>query len=90
MKLATKETQDMTTFPQCPICGGEAIEKAVEKLLHGGSHTAILMVQAEVCLRCGERMYSQETVRRFERIRNQLAREDVAEFQPIGQSFQVA
>lgn len=80
----------MNSFPQCPVCGGEVIEKEVEKLLHGGSHTAILIVQAEVCLRCGERMYSQETVRRFERIRHQLAREDVAGFRPIGQTFQVA
>ncbi|MBI3957223.1 MAG: YgiT-type zinc finger protein [Chloroflexi bacterium] len=79
----------MTPFLHCPICGGEIIEKEVEKLLHGGSHTAILIVQAEVCLRCGERMYSQESVRRFERIRNQLLREDVAGFQPIGQTFQV-
>lgn len=80
----------MIPFPQCPVCGGEVVEKEVEKLLHGGRHTAILVVQAEVCLRCGERMYSQEAVRRFERIRTQLAREDLVDFRPIGQSFQVA
>lgn len=87
--FAEKETPEMILFDQCPVCGGEVVKKEVEKLLHGGKHTAILTVQAEVCLQCGERMYSRESVRRFERIRTQLAREDVADFRPIGQSFQV-
>ena len=79
----------MMPFPQCPICGGEIIEKEVEKLLRGGANTAVLRVRAEVCLRCGERFYPQETVRRFEQIRLQLERQDVLGFQPLGQSFQV-
>jgi YgiT-type zinc finger domain-containing protein len=49
-------------FNKCPACGGEMVEKDVEKLLRGGIHTAVLTVRAEVCLRCGERLYSQETV----------------------------
>jgi YgiT-type zinc finger domain-containing protein len=80
----------MMPFPKCPICGGEMVEKEVEKLLRGGVHTATIKVQAEVCLRCGERLYPQETVRRFEQIRAKLERKEVAEFQPLGQSFQVA
>lgn len=80
----------MMPFPKCPICGGEMVEKEVEKLLRGGIHTATIKVQAEVCLRCGERLYPQETVRRFEQIRAKLERKEVAEFQPLGQSFQVA
>ena len=79
----------MMPFSKCPVCGGELIEKEVEKLLRGGVHTAVLKAHAEVCLRCGERLYSQETVRRFEQIRAKLERQDVAEFQPLGQSFQV-
>ena len=79
----------MMPFNKCPICGGEMIEKEVEKLLRGGIHTATVKVQAEVCLHCGERLYSQETVRRFEQIRTKLEHKDVAEFQPLGQSFQV-
>jgi len=35
------------------------VEKEVEKILRGGAHTALLKVRAEVCLRCGERLYSQ-------------------------------
>ena len=79
----------MMPFNQCPVCGGEMVEKEVEKLLRGGIHTAVMRVHAEVCLRCGERLYSQETVRQFERIRAKLERQEVAEFQPLGQSFQV-
>lgn len=80
----------MMPFSKCPVCGGEIIEKEVEKLLRGGADTAVLKVQAVVCLRCGERLYPQETVRRFEQIRLQLERQDVLGFQPLGQSFQVA
>ena len=80
----------MMPFDQCPVCGGEMVEKDVEKLLRGGFHTAVLMVRAEVCLRCGERLYSVETVRRFEVIRSKLERQDVSGFRPLGQSFQVA
>ena len=64
------------------------VEKEVEKLLRGGVHTAAITVIAEVCLRCGERLYAQETVRRFEQIRAKLERHDFSEFTPLGKSFQ--
>lgn len=79
----------MMPFDKCPLCGGELVEKQVEKLLRGGNNTAVLTVRAEVCLRCGERLYSQETVRRFEEVRTKLERQETAEFQPLGASFQV-
>lgn len=78
------------SFEICPVCGGELVEKDVEKLLKGGVHTAVVRVRAEVCLRCGERFYDAETVQRFEQIREKLARQDVAEFLPIGQAFQAS
>lgn len=76
-------------FEKCPICGDELVEKEVEKLLRGGVHVAVLKVHAEVCLCCGERLYSQETVRRFEGIRAKLERQDTADLQPLGLSFRV-
>ena len=76
-------------FDKCPVCGGELVEKEVEKLLRGGVHTATLRVKAEVCLQCGERLYPVETVQRFEAIRGKLERQEVAEFKPLGQSFAV-
>jgi len=63
----------MKPLDKCPVCGGELVEKEVEKLLKGG-----------------ERLYPEATVRRFEWIRQKLATEDVAEFQPLGQTYQVA
>jgi YgiT-type zinc finger domain-containing protein len=79
----------MLPFEQCPVCGGEVVRKEVEKLLRGGVNTAVVRVQAEVCLHCGERLYSKETVSLFEQIRAKLARQEVSEFHPLGQSFRV-
>ena len=79
----------MKPFEKCPVCGGELVKKEVEKLLRGGINTAIMKVKADVCLRCGERLYSEETVRRFEEVRRKLERDDVSTFRRLGQSFQV-
>ena len=46
----------MMPFEKCPVCGGKLEEKEVEKLLRGGDHTAVLRVEAEVCLHCGEHL----------------------------------
>lgn len=80
----------MKPFDKCPVCGGELVEKEVEKLLKGGVNTAVVKVKADVCLQCGERLYPETTVRRFEWIRQKLATEDVAEFRLLGQTYQVA
>lgn len=80
----------MKPFEKCPVCGGELAEKEVEKLLRGGLHTAMIVVQAQVCLSCGERLYSEETVRRFSQIRMKLERQETTDFRPLGVSFQVA
>ena len=80
----------MKPFDECPICGGELVEKEVEKLLKGGVNMAVVKVKAEICQQCGLRQYPEATVRRFELIRQKLAREDVAEFQRLGQTYQVA
>ena len=79
----------MKPFSKCPACGGEVTAKEVEKLLRGGVNFAAVRVRAEVCLHCGERLYSKETVSQFERIRAKLANQEVAEFDPLGRSFQV-
>ena len=79
----------MRPFEKCPVCGGDLVEKEVEKLLRGGDHTAVVNVEAQVCLHCGERLYSEQTVRRFEEIRAKLERQETKEFQPLGRSFGV-
>jgi len=80
----------MRLFERCPICKGEIAEKEVEKVLKGGTNTAIIKLTAEVCLHCGERLYTPETVSRFEGIRKKLSQEDVSEFELIGKTFHVA
>ena len=80
----------MIPFDKCPICGGEVVEKKVEKLLRGGNNTAVVEVKAEVCLRCGERLYSKDTITFFDKIRLKLKRNDVSDLKLLGQSFQVA
>jgi YgiT-type zinc finger domain-containing protein len=89
-RLQSEEEMNSMPFERCPVCGGDLVEKEVEKILRGGVNTAVLKVSAELCLRCGERLYSQETVRRFERIRAKLERQETGEFQAIGVSYQVA
>ena len=78
----------MKPFEKCPVCGGEMVEKKVEKLLRGGANTAVVEVTAEVCSRCGERLYAQETVRRFEEIRASLERERTEGLRPVGVAYQ--
>ena len=78
----------MTPFEKCPVCGGEIIERQVQKLLRGGRYTASFTVPAEVCLHCGERLYSR-VVKKFEEIRAKLERQETDEFQAIGQTFEV-
>ncbi len=78
----------MNAFHRCPMCGGDLVRKQVEKLLRGGNHTVAVHVTAEVCTHCSERLYSSDTVRRFEQIREKLTSSDVDEFEWIGQSFQ--
>ena len=68
----------MTPFDKCPICGGEIVEKEVEKILRGGNLKEIVKVQAEVCLRCGERLYAPDVVKRFKNIRSKLQKDATA------------
>lgn len=87
--LTFDEGKIMLPFEKCPVCGGELKEKVVEKILHGGKHAAVLQIKSEVCLHCGERLYAEETVRLFEKIRNKLKRQEISGFDPLGQTFSV-
>jgi len=59
------------------------------EVVKGGTNTATLTIKAEVCLRCGERLYYEETIQRFEAIRRKLEQEDTEGFAAIGQLFHV-
>ena len=75
-------------FAACPVCGGELAEKRVTKLLRGGTDTATVEVDALVCQRCGERLYPEETVRLFERIRAKLRRGETQDMTLVGSSYE--
>ena len=75
---------------KCAVCGGQMIEKKVEKLLRGGINMASLNVMAEVCLHCGERFYTPEIIERFEKIELKLQQEETRNFQMVGHAFPVA
>jgi YgiT-type zinc finger domain-containing protein len=79
----------MEHLEHCPVCGGELVSKCVKKVLRGGGNTAEIEVEADVCLSCGERLYSLETISRFEEIRGKLKRQETSEFEPTGRAFQV-
>ena len=80
----------MMPFKKCPVCGGELRSKKVEKLLRGGINTAVVSARADVCLHCGERLYSRGAVKHFEEIRAKLERGETSDLTPLGRSFQVA
>jgi YgiT-type zinc finger domain-containing protein len=77
------------SFEKCPVCGGELVEKEVEKLLKGGCNTASVRVRAEVCQHCGERLYSEQTIRWFEDIRRKLEKQDTGDFRLCGKAFEI-
>ncbi len=79
----------MKPFDKCPVGGNELVEKDVEKLLRGGNHSALVVVRAEVCLHCGERLFSEEQIRLFEQTRTKLAQDDTAEFDYKGKFYHV-
>ncbi|WP_293071436.1 MULTISPECIES: YgiT-type zinc finger protein [unclassified Moorena] len=77
------------TPKKCPNCQGKLTTKQVKKLLKGGGNTAIVQVEAEVCLHCGERLYNPNVVRQFAQIRTKLKNQETKDFELIGQSFSV-
>ncbi|MGB2799674.1 MAG: YgiT-type zinc finger protein [Dehalococcoidia bacterium] len=55
---------------KCPICGGETREDIVEVQVMISEEPYIIQgIKAEVCVQCGERLYSLDEVRRIEELR---------------------
>ena len=75
---------------KCPRCGfDDVIEKRVDEVLRGGDDAAVVNVPAEICLHCGERIFTANTFYRFNAIRKMLANGQVEDFQPVGRYFRV-
>ncbi len=79
----------MRPFKKCPVCGGSLKNKQVEKLLRGGGNTVSIKISADVCMDCGERLYTENLVKSFEEIRRKLERQEFSHLKTLGQSFTI-
>ena len=78
----------MKPFSECPVCGGATVEKEIEKLLRGGVNFAAVTVRADVCAVESDCTLSTRSST-SKQVRGKLSSEEVAGFEPLGQSFQV-
>ena len=46
---------------RCPVCGGLLANKMADVEIRHGSHKKIINVPAEICQKCGERIYSRHS-----------------------------
>ncbi|MBI2184263.1 MAG: type II toxin-antitoxin system MqsA family antitoxin [Thaumarchaeota archaeon] len=52
---------------KCPICGGKTTMKRVDVTESVGNRLVVVKsVEAEVCTQCGERLYSESTMRKLD------------------------
>ncbi len=72
---------------RCALCGGETTVREVEYLVSGSRDVVRIQVEAEVCLKCGQRTFEPDTVRRFEEMRRKLDAGDVSALEPLGRTY---
>lgn len=72
---------------KCPICGGEVVKKKVDKVVRGGHDVAILEVEAGVCLKCGERLYTKATQEELQKIRDRLRSGSTKTLKRVGNTY---
>lgn len=57
----------------CPMCGGQTEERIVDLFEDLNGQMALIKgIHAEVCLQCGERLYSEAELRRIEDAREKI------------------
>jgi YgiT-type zinc finger domain-containing protein len=66
------------------VCGGEVVEKEVEKLVKGGNDVAVLRVRAGVCTKCGERLYDADTHHQIDTVRKNLVEQRHEALRKVG------
>jgi YgiT-type zinc finger domain-containing protein len=58
---------------KCPRCGGELeYNRVVEQQVREGSDVALVRVRADVCMRCGERLFNPQMTARLAKARRLL------------------
>ena len=89
MDSLEKKGKAMKYVGKCPRCSGQVIEREVTEILSDGINTVFIKINAGVCLHCEEKLYTPETVQRFEEIETKLKHKKNCSFRPVGKSFQV-
>lgn len=66
----------------CPICGGRIDERIVDLLENLDSGMALIKgIHAEVCVQCGEKLYTEAEMRRIEDARRKIRNKELI---PVG------
>ena len=74
----------MGTLEECAVCGGEVVEREVEKVLRGGNRAERVKILAKVCLHCGEHFFGPKVIKRFAEVRAKLKISDAPNTPWIG------
>lgn len=73
------------SLSRCARCGATDLEdREIEKLVRRGDDVAAVRVRATICRHCGERYFSNDTIRALERIHRDLSEGKVTDFRTLG------
>ncbi|NPA31871.1 MAG: YgiT-type zinc finger protein [Chloroflexi bacterium] len=75
-------------FPtKCPLCGAPVKVHRQEIVVRGGTHAAVFEDWVGECTRCGEVLFTPETVEREFALRRQLEAGRFDGLRPVGKLF---
>ncbi len=75
---------------KCPRCSSDQLKKEnIRHIVKGGNNAALLEVEAEVCQKCRETLFTAEQVEYFNEIRTKLKNEQTENFTQIGKYYHV-
>jgi YgiT-type zinc finger domain-containing protein len=77
-------------FMKCVICKSGDVEQAVVQAEIKVGHDHLMVnVQAEACAECGEAYFSAETLRYFERLKEEFTRQEIVP-PTVGKVYQIS
>jgi YgiT-type zinc finger domain-containing protein len=75
---------------KCVICkSGDVKKTAVQAEIKVGYDHLLVTVEAEACTECGEPYYTSDTMRYFERLRDEFTRKEIAP-QLVGKVYEIS
>jgi len=74
---------------KCVICKSGDVKKGpVQAEVNVGNDHLMVTVEAEACVECGEAYYSAETLRYFDRLRDEFTRKEIVPLS-VGTVYQI-